>query len=286
MAFRLVPVLERIEIQYHRRRWARRNIRMMREADGLVVSHTKSGRTWLRVMISHLYHLRYGVPAREIIKFDNFHEFNPAIPRIYFTRDTQTPTFSRSGDVVPMPPEKKVLFVVRDPRDVALSFYFHVRNRASDRELSRKGIPLEARSMDLFDFVTDEQFGIPRVIAYMNRWHREMAGFSQVRTIKFEELKGDPETALERTIAFLDRPFDEDLIRGAVAFASFENLSRKEAEGFFRTGRLQPTDATDPDTFKVRRGKAGGYRDYFGAPQIAQLDAIVRATLQPEFGYR
>ena len=37
----------------------------LRRADIVVVSFGKSGRTWLRVMISHLFRLMYGLPEGE-----------------------------------------------------------------------------------------------------------------------------------------------------------------------------------------------------------------------------
>lgn len=258
----------------------------MCQADAIVVSHTKSGNTWLRVMLSHLYHLRYGVPENEILNFDNFHRLNPAIPKLHFARDTSTPSFSFFGTMVPAPSEQKALFLLRDPRDVAVSFYFHVLHRASRRELDRKRICREAvKGMALYDFVTDEHLGIPRVIGYMNRWFQEMSRFSDTCLIKYEEMRHDPQAVLRKAISFLDREFDEILIRQAVQFASFENLAHKEAAGFFNSGRLQPGDVADPNTFKVRRGQVGGYRDYFDAEKIEAIDALLRDALPAELGY-
>jgi hypothetical protein len=135
---RALPGLWRsLNLWRHKRRWTRRNLERQKNADALIVSHTKSGRTWLRIMISYLYHLRYGTPESEIIDYDNLHKLNPAIPRLYFNRDTRVPIFGRHQRYVQAPASKKVLFLVRDPRDVAVSFYFHVCNRASERELSQ-----------------------------------------------------------------------------------------------------------------------------------------------------
>ena len=285
MAYSPVASLARLASWPHRRRWSNRNIRIVEQADGIVVSHTKSGRTWLRVMISHLYHLRYGVSATEIMKFDNFHQLNSNIPKIYYTRDTQTPSFTLSGDAVAYPDDKKVLFLVRDPRDVAVSFYFHVQNRASRRELYRKGIPPETKALSLYEFVTSENLGVPRVIGFMNRWYREMPRFSAVLLMSYESMRAEPEAALKQAIEFLDREFEPDLIQKAAEFASFENLRRKEADGIFETGRLKPANVGERDSFKVRRGKIGGYKDYFEAEQIEYLDALVRETLLSDFGY-
>ena len=35
------------------------------------------------------------------------------------------------------------------------------------------------------------------------------------------------------------------------------------------------SDKSNPDSFKVRRAKVGGYRDYFDDAQVAEIDALV-----------
>ncbi len=277
---------DRIEAWLHRRRWARKNIRRMHESDAIIVSHTKSGRTWLRVMISHAYHLEYGVPENELIKFDNMHRLNPAIPKLYFFRDTAIPTFGIGGGSVPLDREKPTLFMVRDPRDVAVSFFFHIRNRATPRELDRKGITARDRDKELYAFVSDERLGVPRVIEHMNRWYRVMQEMPHTRVLHYEALKAEPEPQLAEAIAFLDRRLAPETIAAAVEFAAFENLARKEAAGFFNSDKLKSTNAADGNASKVRRGKVGGYRDYFDDRQNAVLDGMVRERLHPAWGYR
>lgn len=282
----MLTVLKDLEAWLHRQRWARRQIRQMRQTDGIIVSHTKSGRTWLRVMLSHAYHLEYGVPADELIRFDNLYQLNQAIPRLVFFRDTSIPTFTRKGRSVPLPVDKKILFVIRDPRDVAVSFYFHVKNRASYRELDRKGITDADRSLELYDFVASEKLGVLRVIDHMNRWHDDMQRMPHKLVVKYEEMRAGPADVLDRVMTFLDRPFDQDVINRSVDFASFESLARKEADGFFKSDNLKPSNASDADSYKVRRGKIGGYRDYFNDEQNAHIDNLVQGRLNPVYGYR
>jgi hypothetical protein len=45
-------------------------------------------------------------------------------------------------------------------------------------------------------------------------------------------------------------------------------------------------NASDPETFKVRRGKVNGYRDYFTPEQVDELDKLVTSKLSPSLGYR
>lgn len=263
----------------------RKNRRMLYEADALVISHTKSGRTWLRVMISHLYHLKYGIPATELMNFDNLHQLNPHIPRIFFTRDTRIPTLTPNNGYISAVTDKKTLFLVRDPRDVAVSFYFHVCNRASDRVLRRKGIELAAKKLPIYAFVTDPALGLPRVIEHFNRWHEEMASMDHTLMVKYEDMKADPAAALAQVIGFIDCDFSSADIDKAVEFAAFENLAHKEKNGYFSSGRLAASDSTNENSRKVRRGKIGGYRDYFSEEQNRHLDALVHEQLDNFYGY-
>jgi hypothetical protein len=60
----------------------------------VVVSFGKSGRTWLRVMLSRFYQLRHGLAERHLLNFDNLHLRNRAIPRIVFTHDNHTKDYT------------------------------------------------------------------------------------------------------------------------------------------------------------------------------------------------
>jgi hypothetical protein len=70
-----------------------------------------------------------------------------------------------------------------------------------------------------------------------------------------------------------------------VEWGSFENLRKLETSGFFKRGGMTLRDPSDENSFKVRRGKVGGYRDYFTPEQVAELEALVAEKLSPVFGY-
>ena len=48
---------------------------------------------------------------------------------------------------------------------------------------------------------------------------------------------------------------------------------------------MQAKDVNDPNTFKVRKAKVGGYRDYFDDDEVAELNAMVDSHLLSVFGY-
>jgi Sulfotransferase domain len=260
-----------------------KRLRKLHAAGVVVVSHPKSGRTWLSTMISHVYHQQYAIPETQIIRFDNFHRIDPKIPRIFFTHDSRRysrrPALAGPARYV----GKKVVLLVRDPRDVVVSSYFHVTRRYARRQQTSADLAGGDEAEALFAYVRD--IGLPKLVQFLNRWQHRLASIEQALLVRYEDLRAAPAAELGRVLAFIDRPFPADVIAAAVRFASFDNLRAKEASGFFETSRLHPGDGADPDSFKVRRGKVGGYRDYFTAEQLAWIEATLAEQLPPGLGY-
>ena len=105
--------------------------------------------------------------------------------------------------------------------------------------------------------------------------------------VRYEDLRARPKETLKALLDFLGTPATEAQVADAVAFASYDNMKQMEQQRVFwlSGGRLVPKDRSNPNSYKVRRGKAGGYRDDFDAAQIAQIDQLVEATLDPLFRY-
>lgn len=281
----MISPLRRLDIWYRARRRHREFVSRISQADVVVVSHTKSGRTWLLVMISHLFHLKYGTPVTEIIKFDNLHRLDSRIPKLYYTRYADLTAPDRSARRSGVARSARFVFLFRDPRDVAVSYYFHLQKRSTPVERARKSIPDAVLANSLFDFVVDDQFGLPRIVQLMNRWLEHYAALDHALLVRYEDLRAGPAAELGRIMEFIGAPCRPEDLEKAIEFASLENLREKESGRFFDTERLRPTDSADPDSFKVRRGKVGGYRDYFNAAQLAVIDSMVDERLASSLGY-
>ena len=105
--------------------------------------------------------------------------------------------------------------------------------------------------------------------------------------VRYEDLRAHPEVEMARIVEFLGLEPKLEFLKDTAEFASVENLRKKEQENYFwRSGsRVQAKDVNDPNTFKVRKAKVGGYRDYFDDDQVAELDAMVDSRLLAKFGY-
>jgi hypothetical protein len=86
---------------------------------------------------------------------------------------------------------------------------------------------------------------------------------------------------------FLGTPGSDEALAQAVSYASFESMRNMEQTQVFGAGdrKMAPSDPSDLRSYKVRRAKVGGYRDYFTEQQVRKIDALVAASLSPSLGY-
>jgi hypothetical protein len=61
-------------------------------------------------------------------------------------------------------------------------------------------------------------------------------------------------------------------------------MKKMETAGAFASKILQTTDPGDPESFKVRRGKVGGFTDYLKGDDLRYAGEAMR-KLDPRFGY-
>ena len=260
----------------------------LNRADVVIVSFGKSGRTWLRVMISHLFRVMYGLPENAIIGFDNFHNLNRAIPKIFFTHDNYIKDIT--GDTETKRPfyGKRVVLLARDPRDVAVSQFFQWKFRMKPSKVAINNYPPRDSDTSIFDFVTgDNGGGIQAIADYMNLWARESSKVEAFHLLRYEDLRAAPHEELRRLLDFMQVEASEDQVAQAVEYSSYENMKKMEGRQQFRLagGRMMPRDKDNPDSYKVRRAKVGGYRDYFSDEEVHLIDRQLADILDPYFNY-
>ncbi len=255
-----------------------RNLRLwykLQRADVCVLSFPKSGRSWLRFLIGHPLAQLSGVDVTAIPKTDDLYRLDPRIPRIRVTHDdfphratpaeVQTDKRHYAG--------KRVVLLVRDPRDVMVSWYHHLRFRRREAERFEG---------ELGDLLRAERGGLASLIAYYNAWAATRDVPAGYLLMANEDLRADTAGQLERLFGFMGLGWvSREAIEASVEFCSFENMKRMEAEQGkqFRFGSWGKRDVTNPDSFKVRRGKVGGYRDSLSAADAAWADALIAERL-------
>lgn len=253
----------------------------------IFASYGKSGRTWVRVMISRYYQLVYQLPDNILMGFDNYTRLNRAIPKIFFTHDNYLRTFTGNLESKKDFYHKKTVLLVRHPLDVAVSQFFQWKYRMRPEKKSMNNYPEHDADISVYDFVKHEGQGLTHIIDFMNAWARELPRIDDLLVVRYEDLRATPEREMSRIVEFLGLEASEEFLRDTAEFASVENLRKKEQENYFwRSGsRVQAKNVNDPNTFKVRKAKVGGYRDYFDDDQVSELNGMIDSGLLPVYGY-
>jgi hypothetical protein len=281
-----LPADRRVRIE----RWlrGREETRRLERADVAVVSFGKSGRTWLRVMMSRYYQLVFGIPERVLLGFQNYHRRNAKIPKIFFTHDNYIKDYTGTFDSKAPFYGKRVVLLVRNPKDIAVSQYFQWQHRMRPAKKLLNRYPPHGSEVSPFEFVMDEHVGLPGIIDYLNLWAREAERIEDLLIVRYEDMRKDPGAVLEKVMQFVDGEKPEaSAVSEAVEYSSVENMRKLEEKSVFwlSGSRMKPGKKGDPNSYKVRRAKVGGYKDYFSDDEAAQIDALVSETLSDAFGY-
>lgn len=288
------PLPAKRRVSLRRRYLSRLEMAKAERARMLIIGHPKSGNTWLKVMLSRLYQVRHGLSANRLINTDELARRHPDIPRLAASNGYYSYEGVIGDALAPDAPDnplrhKPVLFIARNPLDIAVSWYFQFTRRqsAAKQELINHFIdhPIDRHTVEMWEFVRHSDIGLLSLIEFLNRWERNVNALERGATIRYEDLRAQPADVLKQVVTLMEDDFSDDEIQEAVDFGSFDNLRQLESKGFFRQGGMKLRNPNDPTTFKVRRGKVGGYRDYFTPEQAAELEALVRERLSPTLGY-
>ena len=270
-------------------RWlrGRKEYKEIRKADYVIISPPKSGRTWVRTMLSRFFQHRYGLPADQLLGFDNYQRMNPAIPRIRFTHDRYVNRYTGNLDSKRDYYDKKVILLVRDPRDVVASNYFQWIHCVNPYKKELLNIPDKPEEVPIFEYAMTRQFGIPRTVEFLQAWAPELDKTRAHLLVRYEDMRRDTARILGELLAFMGIEASETEIRQVVDETSFENMKKMEQNQTFDSGsrRLMVKDSGNPESFKVRRGKVGGYTDYFSEQELGEIDRLI-AQIPPLYGYQ
>ena len=159
------PIEKRIATE--RRLRGKYDARLLQQADAAIVSFGKSGRTWLRVMLSRVYQVKYQLPENMLFSFDNLHKKHSAIPKIFFTHDNYLKDYTGNIDNKKDYYDKKVVLLIRNPLDIAVSQFFQWKYRMKPSKKVLNNYPSHDSEMDMYQFVMDQDAGLPKIINYL-----------------------------------------------------------------------------------------------------------------------
>lgn len=247
-----------------------------RSAAVVILSYPKCGRTWLRMMLGRTLALHFGLGGVNYLADDLLANTEARALRIRVSHDDnpqwKEPAKLRRGKSRYR--RQRVVFLVRDPRDVVVSMYFQKTQRER----------LEVGTMA--DFIEARVGSLNTILEYYNIWASRRSQPRGFLLIRYEDLQREATVEMRRLLDFIGLHEVSDAhITEAVEFSSFDNMRAMEMGGELRSGRLQPRDRSDTSSFKTRKGVVGGYVDYLEPAQIESIERRIAGHLDAFFGY-
>lgn len=248
----------------------------------VIVSYPKSGGTWLNYMLARTAAAGAGrEDAGQTIELARLRREVPSVPRIRWTHDGAEIVNEAGRHPDPWPLfaydrrlaylGRDVLLLIRDPRDVVVSYY-HQATRRSAR-------PLDVGSMS--DFIRHPLYGIARVVRFYRIWHANLHVPRRLEIVRYEDLLREGPERLLRVARFLGIPCSLTHAQQAFEQARAETMRELEKKGAI-AGMRRFGD--EPNALKVRKGRAGGFAEEMSEEDIA-FCAEAMSGLPPAFRY-
>ena len=246
--------------------------------DLFIVSYPRSGNNWTRFLIGNLIH------PNEPVTFANLERL---VPEIYFNSDRQLralprPRVFKSHEAFE-PHYPHIVYVVRDPRDVAVSNYHHNQKAGN--------IPTDCK---IEDFIP--MFLAGRFDKKCGTWGDHVTSWLATREndpsfllVRYEDLKVDPFTELARVSRFLGQcgfPVAGESVHDlqqAVELSSASRMRALEAIQGRDWTRSHYSRAKKP-YLAVREALSGGWKSALPSHCVAQIEDHYGALMR-KLGY-
>src|ERR1700733_6089133 len=241
--------------------------------DVFLVSYPRSGNTWARFLIGNL------VYQDEAVTFKNVES---RIPEIYLFPDRVLrrlphPRMLKSHECFD-PRYKRIIYIVRDPRDVAISYYHY------------------AIKLDWIDQHCPIEEFVPRFVAaefdirakWAASWSDHVMSWVSMRSqnadfllLRYEDMIQNTEQELSRVAAFLKIQLTPERLTRAVQLSSADHmrdLERKEGQEWKLTQR------TRQDKPFVRAASSGNWQQALPVGSVALIESAWEPAMQ-SLGY-
>ncbi|MGE0489563.1 MAG: sulfotransferase domain-containing protein [Vulcanimicrobiota bacterium] len=251
-----------------------------------LASYPKSGNTWFRAFLRALFSgsvtlnaLGFEHSGRrrdydELLGIETAylhdHELELLRPEVYRAKARECPHpalvvkthegYRKLGDGGCLfPPEctRGVVYLARNPLDVAVSYAFHLEEGDFDQAIAKMGSQQSwGMARDRYSHQTSQL--LPDWSTHVSGWldNHELP----VHLVRYEALLAQPEATFAEALAFLGLEYSPEQVSQAVELSSFERLREQEQrQGFWEKMRV--------GVEFFRRGQAGQWRQHLSPEQ-------------------
>ncbi|CAK1581654.1 unnamed protein product [Parnassius mnemosyne] len=275
----------------------------VRPSDIFVDSYPRSGTTWTQELVWMVandldYETSYAIPLTERYQFLEFSVFfHPVMKKRFYMENCDSARKLKLLELVSKPATEqlalmpsprfikthlplsllpptlldtaKVVYVARDPRDVAVSFY-HL-----NRSMRTQGYVDDFKNYWNF-FINDLHHWTPYFEHLKESW--EKRHHPNMLFLFYEELSKDLPTAIRRVADFLGKTYTTEQIDKLCDHLNIDNFKNNKSVNYDLMRELGILISNEQSF--IRKGKAGGWRDYFDEEMTIQADKWMAKNLR------
>jgi Sulfotransferase domain len=227
--------------------------------DTFLVSFPRSGNTWTRFLVCNLIDSNHPV---------SFAELESRIPEIYFVPDRKLREFPRPRVIKSHecfdPRYPKIIYIVRDPRDVLISYYeYQLKRRVLSDDCT-----LDEFLPKFMESAIEPKIGSWR--DHVASWIGTRGGQKNFLLLRYEEMLENTQSEAAKIAAFLGLDSNPDRIARAVELSSADRMRKLEKE---QVNQWSATKKTRQDKPFVRKAISGDWKTRLSESTVASIEA-------------
>ena len=246
----------------------RKFVASIRPTDVFLVTYPKSGTTWMAFLLANIIYSKQYTEQNIILNLRTLPEIVPDINELYsagadLSKYAHLPNprvftvHARYDRAFP-----RVIYILRDPRSVMVSYWHHKRLVDPGFDLSLK------------DFIAKDDHWPTLWNKHVEEWL--FRGHKNVMTVRYEEMDVNALEIARKVIEFIKLPSDERTIKHAVEAAKFDNMKTLEdkygrrvqgahEERFIRKGNTDSwREELDEESLRILEQKYGAVMTKLG----------------------
>jgi hypothetical protein len=219
--------------------------------DTFLVSYPRSGNTWMRFVLGSIIN-------KTDVTFDNMERL---FPDIYQNTHRQLkkiprPRYIKSHESYDNR-YPRVIYLVRDPRDVAISFYFYHKKLNKYEDSFQNFLSLFFRPKALQKLRWDD---------HLESWRKNASNVKDgIYFVKYEDLLINTVENISTILNFLKFTAEKQEIESSISRNTFKNMQKKEV--YFSDNNALFRD-TDKEMRFVRSGQKQQWRNFMSDDQV------------------
>ncbi len=247
-------------------------------AEGLLVSYPKSGRTWLQKIVVEAWRISAEY-ENEVADISGLSSVIPSFPLIIPTHAggcwEENFNVLNGAEITQLDYKdmegKKMVYMYRDPRDVLVSQYYHMKHRTRIKSISKQ------------ELLHSPYVGADKLIAYMNRWVKmKKSNGENIHMVSYEELHDSTLETMKAVMGFWSISCENDILMQAINNTSIDKMRAQESADA-KTPWTYTPDGSLSDSYHARKGKTGEYLTFFNEEEQKFLGDKMEENLDGYF---